>query len=320
LFEVFGRPAFPHRPAAFSRGIANTRRTRFEEKAMKAVQHDAGARSSARGTLLHLIVSLHKQSIAIPTEHVREILRTPRVVPLPGAPPHVRGVIDVRGEVLQVVDLRLRLGMPHLTKEIDELVEILRAREEDHRNWIRELEASVRERRDFTLARDPHQCKFGKWYDSYQPTNLELASIWSGFDLPHKRIHAIADVVTEHEKRGEFEQALAIIEQTRATALAVLVREFAAATQAVLRSNREVVVILERGADALAITVDSADVVETIQETDMMELPALLNREGAAVISRTARREQSEELLLVLDPGRLFPSPAAEPEAAALRG
>jgi chemotaxis signal transduction protein len=286
---------------------------------MKAVQHRTRTESSARDTLLHLVVSLHKQSIAIPTRHVREILTMPQVVPMPGAPPHVRGVIDVRGEVMQVIDLRLRLGMPHLTKEIDELVEILRAREEDHRNWIRELEASVRERRPFTLARDPHQCKFGKWYDTYQPTNTELASIWSGFDQPHKRIHAIADVVTEHEKRGEFEQALAIIDQTRTTALAVLVREFAAATRAVLQSSREVVVILERDTDALAITVDSADVVETIQAADMLDLPAQLDREGTAVISRTARREHSDDLLLVLDTGKLFPARGAEPEVAALR-
>jgi hypothetical protein len=193
--------------------------------------------------------------------------------------------------------------MPHLTKETDELVEILHAREEDHRNWIRELEASVRERRPFTLARDPHQCKFGKWYDTYQPTNTELASIWSGFDQPHKRIHAIADVVTEHEKRGEFEQALAIINQTRTTALAVLVREFAAA---------------ERDADALAITVDSADVVETIHEADMLDLPAQLDRDGTAVISRTARREHSDDLLLILDTGKLFPRRSAKPEAIAL--
>jgi chemotaxis signal transduction protein len=286
---------------------------------MPAVQQSARAGSPTRDTALHLIVSLHQQSIAIPTRHVREILRTPQVVPMPGAPPHVRGVIDVRGEVLQVIDLRLRLGMPHLTNEIEELVEILRAREEDHRNWIRELEASVRERRPFTLARDPHQCKFGKWYDTYQPTNAGLESVWSGFDQPHQRIHAIADVVTEHVKCDEFEQALALIDQTHSTALAVLVREFAAATKAVRQSNREVVVILERDADALAITVDSADVVETIQEADMMDLPALLDREGTAAISSTARREHSDDLLLVLDTGRLFPARVADPEVAALR-
>jgi len=286
---------------------------------MNAVPHDTGASGSSRGTQLHLIVTLNEQSVAIPTRHVREILRTPTVVPMPGAPPHVRGVIDVRGDVLQVIDLRVRLGMPHLSKEIDDLVEILHAREEDHRNWIRELEASVKEHRPFTLARDPHQCKFGKWYDTYQPTNQELASIWSGFDQPHKRIHAIADVVTEHVRLGEFDQALAIIEQTRTTALAVLVREFAAATKAVVRSNREVVVILERDAEALAITVDSADVVETIRESDIMELPDLLDREGAAVISHTAHREQNDDLLLVLDTTRLFPDQPAEADAVALR-
>jgi purine-binding chemotaxis protein CheW len=295
------------------------RGSRLEEKALKTVRHDAGARSPAGDTLPYLIVSLHQQSIAIPTRHVREILSIPQVVPMLGAPPHVRGVINVRGEVLQVIDLRLRFGMPHRTKEMEELVEILHAREEDHLNWIHELEASVRERRPFTLARDPHQCKFGKWYDTYQPDNVALQFLWSGLDLPHKRIHALADVVTGHAERGEIEQALALIEHARGTVLAAVIGAFRETSQAIVQANRELVIILDRDDEALAITIDSADVVETIREEDMMELPALLDREGVAVVSRTARREGSDDLLLVLDTGRLFPDRPVEPEAVALR-
>jgi chemotaxis signal transduction protein len=94
---------------------------------------------------------------------------------------------------------------------------------------------------------------------------------------------------------------------------------FAEATQAIVQYNREIVVILDHEVSTLAVTVDGADVVETILEDDLMDLPALLSREGAAVVSRMARREGSDDLLLVLDTGKLFPDQPAEPETAALR-
>ncbi|MDV7269783.1 chemotaxis protein CheW [Thioclava sp. A2] len=43
---------------------------------------------------------------------VREIRGWTRATPLPHAPPYVRGVINLRGTVLPVVDLSVRLGMP----------------------------------------------------------------------------------------------------------------------------------------------------------------------------------------------------------------
>ena len=42
---------------------------------------------------------------------VREIRGWTRATPLPHAPAHVRGVINLRGTVLPVVDLSVRLGM-----------------------------------------------------------------------------------------------------------------------------------------------------------------------------------------------------------------
>lgn len=43
---------------------------------------------------------------------VREIRGWTRPTPLPHAPGHLRGVINLRGTVLPVIDLSLRLGMP----------------------------------------------------------------------------------------------------------------------------------------------------------------------------------------------------------------
>lgn len=43
---------------------------------------------------------------------MREILRVGPITRLPQAPPHVRGVINLRGHIVPVLDLRVRLGLP----------------------------------------------------------------------------------------------------------------------------------------------------------------------------------------------------------------
>jgi len=49
---------------------------------------------------------------AIPVERVREIVRLRDITTVPRMPAWVLGVIALRGEVVQVVDLRMRLGLP----------------------------------------------------------------------------------------------------------------------------------------------------------------------------------------------------------------
>lgn len=64
--------------------------------------------------LLHelLLFEVGETAYAVPIERVREILRMRPVTPVPRVPEVVRGVISIRGEVVEVVDLRRRLGLP----------------------------------------------------------------------------------------------------------------------------------------------------------------------------------------------------------------
>jgi purine-binding chemotaxis protein CheW len=48
---------------------------------------------------------------ALPVECVREIVRIRPITPVPRMPEDVRGVLSLRGEIVQVVDLRRRLGL-----------------------------------------------------------------------------------------------------------------------------------------------------------------------------------------------------------------
>lgn len=48
---------------------------------------------------------------AIPVEQVREIVRLREITPMPRVPDSVLGVVALRGEIVQVVDLRMRLNL-----------------------------------------------------------------------------------------------------------------------------------------------------------------------------------------------------------------
>ncbi|MFP3940566.1 MAG: chemotaxis protein CheW [Thermoanaerobaculia bacterium] len=55
---------------------------------------------------------LHGETYALPVSHVREIVRVESITRVPGGPREIRGVTNVRGRVIPVVDLRVRLELP----------------------------------------------------------------------------------------------------------------------------------------------------------------------------------------------------------------
>lgn len=55
--------------------------------------------------------SAETESFALPVAQVQEILRVSTITRVPQAPPTVRGITNVRGRVIPVVDFRVRLGL-----------------------------------------------------------------------------------------------------------------------------------------------------------------------------------------------------------------
>ncbi len=79
-----------------------------------ALARAAGTKPAPRAELRRelLLLGIGDDLYALPVERVREIVRSRDLTPLPRVPAAVRGVISLRGEVLQVIDLRRRLGLP----------------------------------------------------------------------------------------------------------------------------------------------------------------------------------------------------------------
>ncbi len=76
-----------------------------------SVAPPSGAAVGPRGGKC-LTFSLGAEEFALPILTVREIIGFMDITAVPQAPSHVRGVINLRGRVISIVDLRVQFGMP----------------------------------------------------------------------------------------------------------------------------------------------------------------------------------------------------------------
>lgn len=87
---------------------------RWDAVARRAARRIAGRSGDEAPAELRelLLIWLDGDPYALPIERVREIVRLRPITPVPRVPDAVRGVLSLRGEIVQVLDLRRRLGLP----------------------------------------------------------------------------------------------------------------------------------------------------------------------------------------------------------------
>ncbi|RLI82274.1 chemotaxis protein CheW [Archaeoglobales archaeon] len=68
-------------------------------------------------TMQVVIFNLGNERYGVETTKVKEIIRVSEITRIPNAPDFVEGVIDLRGQITTVINLRKRFGLP--PKEID---------------------------------------------------------------------------------------------------------------------------------------------------------------------------------------------------------
>ena len=83
------------------------------QRALPVGSATAGAGPAVVGEQ-HLIFSLADQKFAVKAEQVQGVERLMELTPLPNVVPWVRGVMNLRGSIVSVVDLRMFLGLEQL--------------------------------------------------------------------------------------------------------------------------------------------------------------------------------------------------------------
>lgn len=256
---------------------------------------------------LFVVCSVNQQLLAVPVDTVREMVPLPRVVAVPKTPAHVRGVINLRGTVMPLFDLRCRLGFQSAIDERQGLTSMLKEREQDHLDWLSELESVVEEGREFNLATDPHQCAFGKWYYAYQGDaaarrHLYLDSVLKRFEEPHSSIHGVAEKALALCDSGDQDAARALIQRARSTTLAELIELFKETYRVLDETWRELVMVIGSGGRPAAMTVDTVEAVEKIARADGVSAVELGVGADDPLISAVGKRGADQTLVLLLDP------------------
>ncbi len=66
---------------------------------------------------LHIVgFRIGRETFGVPIGLVHEIVRVPEITAVPDSPDYVEGVINLRGKIVSVIDLRKRFGEKHLER------------------------------------------------------------------------------------------------------------------------------------------------------------------------------------------------------------
>lgn len=100
---------------------------------------------SINDTRQYLTFQLGEEVFAIDVSRVREILEFTTITKVPKTPEYMRGVINLRGSVVPVLDMRLKFGMTKTEKKVDTCIIVVEVLFENETIIIGSLVDSVQE-------------------------------------------------------------------------------------------------------------------------------------------------------------------------------
>ncbi len=96
-------------------------------------------------TRQYLTFKLADEIFAVDVAKVREILEFTSITKVPQTPGFMRGVINLRGSVVPVMDMRLKFGMPETEKTVNTCIIVVEVNHEGETIIIGALADSVQE-------------------------------------------------------------------------------------------------------------------------------------------------------------------------------
>ena len=88
---------------------------------------------------------LDNELFAMPIGVIREVLELPPITRIPRCPDYMRGVINLRGNAVPVVDMRLKFGMKAVTPSVDTSIIVFEATLEGEKTLMGALVDAVSE-------------------------------------------------------------------------------------------------------------------------------------------------------------------------------
>lgn len=251
----------------------------------------------------YVIYKVADNLYGMPVDIIRDMVVLPDVTPVPRSKEFIRGIINLRGKVLPVIDFRKRLGIRSLYDENMELVSRLKTIEHEHHEWIDELEASIGESREFKLEVDPHKCRFGKWYDNFHTDDLNLKGLLGQFNTPHKMIHALAAEVIAKRNAGQADEALRIVANGRRTILNLMIKLFGYVYKLLENEFQELSIVIDVQTGHQGIIVDKIVSIQNIDEENIRPTAGLNLGKASELTDKIA--EFNDQIIMLVDPDRI---------------
>ncbi|MDQ5908474.1 MAG: hypothetical protein QG599_565 [Pseudomonadota bacterium] len=252
---------------------------------------------------LWLILRVQNGFFAVPCHHVQSIMVLTDIVSIPNLPDYVRGIINHHGQVVHLIDMRIRLGIPSLNNEVSDFIEMMNAREQDHIDWVNTLNNCINEEKEFTLVTDPCRCKFGQWYYQFLPTvtDNELKSLLESFEKPHSDIHGSALKVKQFLFEGKKSEAINLIKEKRNYELPKMMDLFTKLKEFHKKHHREVTIILESAHRQFALIVDEVTTISCLLWDNWQSMDEVAGDVTAKYMSGIAEIPDSGLPVVVLD-------------------
>lgn len=144
----------------------------------------------------YLTFRLGREEFGIPVLFVREIMGVQDITGVPGMPSHLKGVINLRGKIIPVVDLRLKFGFPEAAFSQTTCIVVVQVVQEGQQSLIGLIVDSVSEVLTFAGTDIEDAPDFGEGVET--PFVLGIAK----YKGTVKILLKIEDVLTLQELRG----------------------------------------------------------------------------------------------------------------------
>lgn len=256
-----------------------------------------------------LLFKVHENTYTINSSAVNGIMKIPdTITAIPEAPEMFKGIVNVRGDVYPVLDLRILFKIKSLEKEHEEFKEMLERRKEDHKRWISELNRCIETGEKFTLAKDPHDCAFGKWFYSFETSSSVLNFHMKKIEEPHRLLHETAEKALACLKKCSDCKNDICLQRLLDTAkneyVPEVLRLIDEAKDLFVNRYHKMIIVLTDGNEKMGIIVDEVLSVEQIEKiSDKSSIQIFNNRDHIIGVARSAKIKGD---IIMLDDKKIF--------------
>ena len=252
-----------------------------------------------------IIFKVKDHFYSVNSANIAGIMQLPEYQKVPEAPPHVKGIFVLRGETVSMSDMRIIFGYKTLNDEFEEFKEMIEHRKNDHLRWAEELERCAETGEEFTLASNPHDCAFGKWYYSYKSENNVIKTHLRAIDQPHTELHEAAVKLKKYQQTGETKEIEKLINAVKEDYVPTVLKLLDETVEA-FRTEvfHEMLLVFQGNGDRqLGIVVDEVVAVEDLQR--ISDRSAIARFQTLGLVSGICKSSRIDDIVLELDEEKL---------------